>query len=100
MEEILKEILTKLNSLDIKVSNIEANFSTMEANFSTMETGQKRIEKKLDGIYDHTADLTEFKTSTNENITEIRKDVGFIKHKLHQNEEEIFDIKSYIKLAK
>ncbi|QUH26142.1 hypothetical protein [Serpentinicella alkaliphila] len=86
MEELLKQIIDKLNTLDDKITNIES--------------GQTRIEKKLDVIYDHTADLTEFRASTNGYLSEISKDVGFIKHKLHQNEEEIFDIKTYIKLAK
>lgn len=86
MEDLIKQIINKLDSLDNKISNIE--------------TGQIRIEKKLEAIYDHTADLTEFRTSTNDNLNEIKKDVSFVKHKLHQNEEEIFDIKTYMKLVK
>ena len=86
MEELLKQIIDKLNTLDDKITNIEF--------------GQSRIEKKLDIINDHTADLTEFRASTNGYLSEISKDVSFIKNKLHQNEEEIFDIKTYIKLAK
>lgn len=79
MEELLKQIIGKLNSLDDKITNIES--------------GQTRIEKKLDAIYDHTVDLTEFRTSTNKYLSEISKDVSFIKHKLHQNEEKFLILK-------
>jgi len=128
MEAILKEILSKLSSLDDKVSSLDNKFSSLDdkvsgldakvsgldAKVSTldnkvsnlddrvsnMENGQIRIEQKLDAVYEQVANLTEFEESATENFNTIKKDVSFLKHKLHQNEEEIFDIKSYIKLVK
>jgi len=93
MEDVLRQILNKLDNLDKKVGDLDNKIDNLQQ-------GQSRIEKKLDAVYNQTADLTEFRTSTSDNLTKICKDVSFIKHKLHQNEEEIFDIKSHIKIIK
>ena len=50
MEELLKQILQKLNNL---------------------EEGQVRIEAKLNSVVDQTAFLTEFRTETNLKLDEI-----------------------------
>lgn len=57
MEDLIKQILNKLDNLDNKID--------------TLQEGQSRIEKKLDAVYDQTAYLTEFRTLTVENLSEI-----------------------------
>ena len=100
MDDVLKQILNKLDAMDNRFDAMDNRFDAMDNRFDTLQKGQERIEKKLDAVYEHTADLTEFRTSTSGNLIEIRKDVSFIKHKIHQNEEENFDIKTCIKLVK
>lgn len=83
MEEVLKQIIDKLNSMGKEIN-------------SRLD----RIESKLDSVHAQTADLTEFRTETKENFEDVSKDVKFIKHKLHKTEEDVFDIKDYLKIVK
>lgn len=84
MDKELLEVLSKL--LDEKLKPV-------------LES-QERIEKKLDSVVEQTADLTEFRTETRDNLDTISKDVKFIKHKLHETEEDVFDIKDHLKIIK
>jgi uncharacterized protein YoxC len=59
-----------------------------------------RVEQKLDGVVQQTADLTEFRTETNGKLDSIAKDAGFIKHKLNRTEEDVFNIQSHLKIIK
>lgn len=60
----------------------------------------KEIKDKINTVYNQTADLTEFRTETKESFNSIHKDVKFIKHKLHETEEDVFDIKDHLKIIK
>ncbi|KOF57902.1 hypothetical protein AGR56_05315 [Clostridium sp. DMHC 10] len=66
----------------------------MENKISNLEEGQKRIEKKLDGVHEQTADLTEFKTETKQGIEEIKKDIHTLKNVTRTNCYDIADLKA------
>jgi chromosome segregation ATPase len=107
LDDILKQILgslgtlnEKFTALDQKVTGLDEKVTGLDEKVTNIQSGQIRIEKKVNAIFDQTADLTEFRTATNGSLTELKRDVSFLKHKLQQNEEEIFDIKNHIKLAK
>jgi len=90
VEDLLKQIIDKLNSMDKKLNSMDTDLNSR----------LDRIEIKLDAVHDQTADLTEFRTETKDNMDIISKDVKFIKHKLHETEEDVFDIKDYLKIVK
>ena len=78
-QELLKQILSKLDSMETKMNSMEDKMNSMETKMNSMETkinsmesdikelkdGQERIEEKIEAIYYQTANLTEFKTEVN-----------------------------------
>ena len=71
-QELLKQILSKLDSMETKMNSMEDKMNSMETKINSMESdikelkdGQERIEEKIEAIYDQTANLTEFKTEVN-----------------------------------
>lgn len=44
--------------------------------------------------------LEKIYTELQDTKKELKKDIKFIKHKLHQTEEDVFDIKDYLKIIK
>ena len=69
-------------------------------NQTKMQSDITEIKEKINSVYDQTADLTEFRTETKYNFSCINKDVKYIKHKLHETEEDVFDIKDHLKIVK
>lgn len=61
MEQILTQILEKLNNL---------SFDVIE-----LKEGQQRIEKKLDVVTEQTAILTEFRTEVNSKFDTLQSDL-------------------------
>ena len=57
--ELLKEMQSDIKKMDTRLSNLEE--------------GQKRIENKIDGITDQTADLTEFRTTVLNKLDELKE---------------------------
>lgn len=71
-QELLKQILSKLDSMETKMNSMETKMNSMETKINSMESdikelkdGQERIEEKIEAIYYQTANLTEFKTEVN-----------------------------------
>lgn len=54
-----KEILEILKKIETRLSNLEE--------------GQSRIEKKLDGVVEQTADLTEFRTTVMSKLDDLKE---------------------------
>ncbi|MCI6190271.1 MAG: hypothetical protein MR691_10090 [Clostridium sp.] len=77
-QELLKQILSKLDSMETKMNSMETKMESMETKINSMESdikelkdGQERIEEKIETIYDQTANLTEFKTEVNIKLDEL-----------------------------
>jgi peptidoglycan hydrolase CwlO-like protein len=81
-------------------NKIESLLMQIIENQTKMQTDITEIKEKINSVYDKTADLTEFRTETKANFNTITKDVKFIKHKLHETEGDVFDIKDYLKIVK
>ena len=64
-QELLKQILIKLDSMENKINSMETKINFIESDIRELKDGQKRIEEKIETIYDQTANLTEFKTEVN-----------------------------------
>lgn len=111
LEELLKQILEKVNSMDDKIVSMDNKISSMDDKINSMDDRISSmdnkislrfdsLETKLKAIHDQTADLTEFRTETKDSLDNISKDVKFIKHKLHETEEDVFDIKDHLKIVR
>ena len=58
------------------------------------------LENKLEAVHEQTTQLTEFRTETKMEIESLSQDVKFIKHKLHEIEVDVFNIRYHLKLVK
>lgn len=66
---------------------------SMHKDITAINTKVDRIEKKLDGVVEQTADLTEFRTETKAGIEAIQKDVGKLTNVTKDNCYEIANLK-------
>ena len=118
MDNLSKEILEGINKLSNEVTEIKKGMNTlsnevteikktqieMKEDIKKLDTkvdqGFETLNKKMDSVYDQTADLTEFKTSTSDNINKVAHDVKFIKRKVQDTEEDVFFIQDHLKIIK
>ena len=66
----------------------------MQSDIKDINIKVDRIEKKLDGVHDQTADLTEFRTETKDGIEAIKKDISKLTNVTKTNCFEIADLKA------
>lgn len=90
MEQILNQILEKLNS--------------MESDIKELRTDVKGLNSKVDGIKDQ---LTEFEAKaatyhveTLNNFNEVNENIDFLTHKENQTEKEVYSIKKKLQVIK
>lgn len=84
MDEKILEILKRLeNKIDDNTKDIK-----------NINTKVESIEKKLDGVVEQTADLTEFRSETKDGIEAIKKDVSKLTNVTKTNCFEIADLKA------
>ncbi|MFT8348789.1 hypothetical protein [Clostridium saccharoperbutylacetonicum] len=107
VESLLIQIIENQNKVqsDIvgmksDITEMKSDISEMKLDITEMKSDISEIKGKIDSVYEQTADLTEFRTETKEGFVSLNKDVRFIKHKIHQTEEEVFDIKDKLKIVK
>ena len=65
----------------------------MQKDIKDINTKVDRIEKKLDGVHEQTADLTEFRTETKQGIEAIQKDIDKLTNVTKDNCFEIANLK-------
>lgn len=78
--EILKRMEQRFDGLEQRFDGMEQSFKGINQRLDALEAGQlelrqdvKRIERKLDGVVEQTADLTEFRTEVKEQLQEIKE---------------------------
>ena len=76
------------------LKQIQAEQKQTNERLTKLEEGQQRIEKKLNSVYDQTADLTEFRTETKQGIENIQKDVNRLTNVTKTNCFDIADLKA------
>lgn len=58
------------------------------------------LQKTICILLNRLINIRDVRTETKNAFNNILKDVKFIKHKLHETEEDIFDIKDHLKIVK
>lgn len=86
MENQILEILKQIQSEQVKTNE----------RLGKLEEGQGRIEKKLNAVYEQTANLTEFRTENKESIDALGKDIKTV---IDVTKSNCYDI-TYLKSAK
>lgn len=76
------------------LKQIQAEQKQTNERLTSLEEGQKRIEKKIDSVYDQTADLTEFRTETKQGIEMLQKDINKLTNVTKTNCFDIADLKA------
>ena len=66
------EILSILKEMQTDIRSLKEDVSTLKEDVLTLKEGQSRIESKLDGVVDQTADLTEFRTEMNMKLDSLK----------------------------
>jgi chromosome segregation ATPase len=79
------------------LQQIQNDIKDLKSDVKDLKEGQTRIESLVTELDPKNASRH---VELNNSIDELHKDVKFIKHKLHVNEEEIFDIKDKLRLVK
>ena len=101
-----KEILELLKTIQGDISSMKDDIILMKDDISLMKDDIKRLDNKVDKRFDELAseigDLVskDIATGISNQITEVKTDIGFIKHKLNTTEEDVYKIQSHLKLIK
>lgn len=67
---------------------------SIQENINDLKQGQERIEKKLDGVVEQTANLVEFRTEITNKVDEIREDLSTVELVTAKNYKDIVHLKS------
>ena len=94
-----KEILELLKTIQGDISSIKDDISSMKDDIKRLDN---KVDKRFDELASEIGDLVskDIATGISNQITEVKTDIGFIKHKLNTTEEDVYKIQSHLKLIK
>ncbi len=93
MENILKEILREIKTINNKISNIDTSMDRLDQRMDNLEKGQEQIIKKLDATHDQVVRNTESIENINITLSKLSEDVDFLKYEEHQTKQDIYILK-------
>lgn len=103
-KELLQQLLNEVKSINAEIKTINSRLANLEQGQAKLEQGQANLEQGQQEIKKHLIQLdtknADRHVTAFSKIKAIDKDIKFIKHKLHQTEEDVFDIKDHLKLIK
>ena len=85
------ELLKQISQL------LDDKLRPIHSKLNSLESGKNEI---IDRLVDIESKNATKHTEIYNSISSISKDLKFIKHKLHETEEDVFDIKDHLKLVK
>ncbi|MBS4535328.1 hypothetical protein GOQ29_06815 [Clostridium sp. D2Q-14] len=92
-ENLLKQILNSQNDIKQDINNMNQDITDIKQDINNIKQDVTDMKSKLNSVVDQTANLTEFKTHTNQSFSDIKDTLKFIIHKEVENEQEIFKLK-------
>ena len=97
MKKFQDLVLEHLAKLTQEITELKIGQGELKTGLEELKIRQERFESKLDLVHNHTAkiseDFTIFQTSLGD-------DIKYLKYKQAQNEEDLFKLKSYLKMTK
>jgi cell division septum initiation protein DivIVA len=82
------------------LAKLTQEITEVKSDVKDLKESQQQLKSKVDTIQTQTAELIEFKTDAVQKLDQLISDVGFIKHKEHLNEEELFKLKTNLQIVK
>lgn len=104
--DILKEMNSSLFNLENEIKNMKSEITDIKIDIRSFEDNMNEkfnwVNNRLDTISTGIGDVigNEVGDSLSNNLTEIKDDIKFIKHKLHSTEEDVYKIQSHLKIIK
>lgn len=86
-------IKVELGEVKSDVAGVKAELSEVKSDVSGMKAELSEVKIKLDAVCEQTANLTEFKTDTEQHFADIKETLGFVLHKEIENERELYVLK-------
>lgn len=97
---LLQEMQSGMQHMQSDITDMKTEITGMKAEITDIKASQNRLEKKLDDVYNQTADLTEFRTEANTKLDKISDDIEFLKHEEYQTKQDIFKLKKNLEVIK
>lgn len=108
MEEVLQQVLLELKNVASRLDGIDNRFDNIDNHLAgidnrleaidnrltSVEVELKEVHRKTDIIYNQTANLTEFRTETNQNFTSLRRDMTAVEAVTAKNWSDIAHLKA------
>lgn len=86
-------VLSKLDSID---ERLDGRIDRLEERFNNLEVEVREVGRKVDSVIEQTAVLTEFKSDTDQRLSDIKDTLQFISFKQVEQEKDIFHLKKRI----
>ena len=87
--EILQQILDEVKSIKTDVADLKTDVAELKTEMVVLKDTQKSMEKKLDMVFEETANLMEFRTETIEKIDNLTEKMAAIENVTKDN---LYDI--------
>lgn len=101
MYEEMKEGFSKIDKLEEKINKNTLLLEKATDNIKLLAEGQETIINQIGTSSDENNNTLNNRLEVIELATKsISKDVKFIKHKIHETEEDVFDIKDHLKIIR
>lgn len=101
IQTMRSEVNEKFDNLEKQVNKNSLLLEKMENNIKLLAEGQDTIINQIGVSAEENKNTINSRLEIIELATKsISKDVKFIKHKLHETEEDVFDIKDHLKIIK
>jgi hypothetical protein len=102
--DILNELQAGQKRLEIKVGTIENKVGSIENKVEDMQKDIAEVKADVKGLYKY-IDEVDARNATNHLIQkriidDVKETLNFVKHKEHQNEEQLFKIKEHLTVIK
>ncbi len=93
---ILQQIQVDINELKQRVTSVETKLDTVDVKINSLDNTVVALDKKVNSVYDHTANLAEFRTETNVKLDVITDKLNAVEAVTKEN---LYDI-AKLKLVK
>ena len=89
----LNGVKIELSEVKDDVAGIKTELSEVKDDVAGIKTELSEVKTQLNAVCEQTANLTEFKTNTEQHFADIKETLGFVLHKEIENERELYVLK-------
>lgn len=86
MENIMKQILDRLDSMDEKIGTLKSDMGILKSDMAVLKSDMRKFERKQEAIFEQTGLLLEFKTEITEKLNKIISDNLSLQHIVGERE--------------